>query len=550
MKRIKNKGIQVAAALLMAFGATHSVASESCSTKLFSVTIDSQLSIGDVIENLADTCGLTVVVKDEAARKRMNKKLYYVKLKNSTLKGFLNTILQDNDLHYTLRGNKLTISYLITRTFKIHYISGQRIGRSTANVTIANSQNSASSTGAIGGAGANGGMNGSGNATGSGQNSAKTGISIESNDEFQFWKTVENEIQRILIGAADGSTHYTRTGDTWTGPDGQVWEYNPLAPIVNPEAGMITVTGTERQINRVARYIHTLTKQIKQEVLIDVRIIAVQFDNSRTTGVDWSQIYGLQNFTVNTLKMAQKNVAAYSFDDILGAVGRVPAHTDTDEQFVQGSQPANGGMIHIAGKASVNEIIKFLSTQGDVKAISSPRVMTLNNQPALISVGRELFYKIQSATTASGGGGAVAAQGELVDSVFAGILLDITPEIDSNGMITLKINPSVSETVSPVSENNALRKLPPDLIRRQIASVVKVKDGEHAILGGLITSKTGFKSNKVPILGDIPLLEYAFKHEEKIETVEELVLIITPHIIKNSKSVSLKDLGYLKANEK
>jgi len=550
MKRIKNKGIQVAAAVLMAFGATHSIASESCSTKLFSVTIDSQLSIGDVIENLADTCGLTVVVKDEAARKRMNKKLYYVKLKNSTLKGFLNTILQDNDLHYTLHGNKLTISYLITRTFKIHYISGQRIGRSTANVTIANSQNSASSTGGIGGAGANGGMTGSSNTAGAGQNSAKTGISIESNDEFQFWKTVENEIQRILIGAADGSTHYTRTGDTWTGPDGQVWEYNPLAPIVNPEAGMITVTGTERQINRVARYIHTLTKQIKQEVLIDVRIIAVQFDNSRTTGVDWSQIYGLQNFTVNTLKMAQKNVAAYSFDDILGAVGRVPAHTDTDEQFVQGSQPSNGGMIHIAGKASVNEIIKFLSTQGDVKSISSPRVMTLNNQPALISVGRELFYKIKSATTASGGGGAVAAQGELVDSVFAGILLDITPEIDSNGMITLKINPSVSETVSPVSENNALRKLPPDLIRRQIASVVKVKDGEHAILGGLITSKTGFKSNKVPILGDIPLLEYAFKHEEKIETVEELVLIITPHIIKNSKSVSLKDLGYLKANEK
>ncbi len=550
MKRIKNKGIQVAAALLMAFGATHSVASESCSTKLFSVTIDSQLSIGDVIENLADTCGLTVVVKDEAARKRMNKKLYYVKLKNSTLKGFLNTILKDNDLHYTLRGNKLTISYLITRTFKIHYISGQRIGRSTANVTIANSQNSASSTGSIGGAGANGGMTGSSTGGSSGQNSAKTGISIESNDEFQFWKTVENEIQRILIGAADGSTHYTRTGDTWTGPDGQVWEYNPLAPIVNPEAGMITVTGTERQINRVARYIHTLTKQIKQEVLIDVRIIAVQFDNSRTTGVDWSQIYGLQNFTVNTLQMAQKNVAAYSFDDILGAVGRVPAHTDTDEQFIQGSQPANGGMIHIAGKASVNEIIKFLSTQGDVKSISSPRVMTLNNQPALISVGRELFYKIQSATTASGGGGAVAAQGELVDSVFAGILLDITPEIDANGMITLKINPSVSETVSPVSENNALRKLPPDLIRRQIASVVKVKDGEHAILGGLITSKTGFKSNKVPILGDIPLLEYAFKHEEKIETVEELVLIITPHIIKNSKSVSLKDLGYLKANEK
>jgi len=528
------KGAFIACALLVGLVSANA---SSCANKLFSVTIDSQLSIGDVIENLADTCGLTIVVKDEAARKRMNKKLYYVKLKNSTLKGFLNTVLKDNDLHYTLVGNKLSISYLITRTFRIHYISGQRIGKSTANVTIANSQNSAASTGAVGGgqAGANGQQQGSASLS-------KTGISIESNDEFQFWKTVESEIQRILIGAADSSTHYTRTGDTWTGPDGKVWEYNPLAPIVNPEAGMITVTGTEKQINRVARYIHALSRQIKQQVLIDVRILAVSFDNSRTTGVDWTQLYKLQNFTVSTLRMAQNNVDSYTFDAIQGGI--------TEAVFQDGAQPASAGVVNITGKAQVSEVVKFLATQGDVKTISSPRVMTLNNQPALISVGRELFYKIQSASTASGGGGAVAAQGELIDSVFAGILLDITPEIDERGMITLKINPSISETVNDIAINNTERNIPPDLVRRQIASVVKVRDGEHAILGGLITSRTGTEVNKVPLLGDIPLLEYAFKHEKKIETVEELVLIITPHIVKNGKSISLRDLGYRKANEK
>jgi general secretion pathway protein D len=534
MKKIHRLGRGIAI-IMMAFAALSStVSAKSCSTKLFSVTIDSKLSIGDVIENLADTCGLTVVVKDEAARKRMNKKLYYVKLKNSTLRGFLNTILKDNDLHYTLSGNKLAISYLVTRTFRIHYIAGQRIGRSTANVTIANSQNSASSTGSVGGSGGSS----SGN---SGATSSKTGISIVSNDEFQFWKTVETEIQRILIGASDGSMHYTRTGDTWTGPDGNVWEYNPLAPIVNPEAGMITVTGTDKQIARVAKYINALSRQIKQQVLIDVRILAVQFDNSRTSGVDWSQLYSFQNFTVNTLKMAQNNMKEWTFDAIQGI---------TDAKYAPDTEPKSAGLVQITGNAKVQDIIKFLGTQGDVKAISSPRVMTLNNQPAMISVGRELFYKIQSASTASGGGGAVAAQGELVDSVFAGILLDITPEIDERGMITLKINPSISETVDAISGDNSLRKIPPDLLRRQIASVVKVKNGEHAILGGLITSKTGYKVKKVPLLGDIPLLEYAFKREEKIETVEELVLIITPHIVKSSKSVSLKDLGYTKLNEK
>ena len=532
MKKIQKSGIAYVIAFLMLSGLVTNLSAATCSNKLFSVTIDSKLTVGDVIDNLADTCGLTVLVKDDAAKKRMNKKLYYVKLKNSTLKGFLNIILKENDLHYTLSGNILKISYLITRTFRVHYISGQRIGKSHANVTIANSSHSGVS---------NNGSSGLGGQQGGDSSMAKTGISIETNDEFRFWKTVETEVHRILIGAGDGSTHYAKTGEGWTGPDGQVWEYNPLAPIVNPEAGMITVTGTSRQINRVARYLHTVSKQIKQQVLIDVRILAVQFDDSTTTGVDWSQLYALQNFTINSLAMSQKNIASYTFDNLQGI---------TEAAFSQGSQPNGGKVVNITGNAKVSEVVKFLNTQGDVKAISSPRVMTMNNQPALISVGKELFYKIKSSSTASSGGGAVAAEGEIVDSVFAGILLDITPEIDANGMITLKINPSISDTVNNVESDGTTREIPPDLIRRQISSVVKIKDGQHAILGGLIISKTGVKLNKVPLLGDLPLLEYAFKHEEKINTIEELVFIITPHIIKNDKSVSLKDLGYSRVNEK
>ncbi|MDX1700398.1 MAG: pilus (MSHA type) biogenesis protein MshL [Melioribacteraceae bacterium] len=489
------------------------------------MTIDSKLSIGDVIDNLADTCGLSVIIKDDAAKLRMNKKLYYVKLKNSTLKGFLNTILKENDLNYVLNGNKLTISYLITRTFRIHYLSGQRVGKSTANVTIAGSEDS---TGTMGGGTDSTSM-------------SKTGIEIESTDEFQFWKTVEKEIQRILIGAADGSTHYVKSGETWTGPDGKVWEYNPLAPIINPEAGMVTVTGTDRQINRVSRYIHALTKQIKSQVLIDIRILNVTFDDSRTTGVDWSQLYSIQNMSINTLLMAQKNIQDFTFDTTDG-ITQYTASPDTS--------PRNAQLFSATGATDVTEVIKFLSTQGDVKTVSSPRVMTLNNQPALISVGQELFYKIKSASTASAGGGAVAAEGEMVDSVFAGILLDITPEIDDNGMVTLKINPSVSDTVDTVTAASGVRTIPPDLKRRQIASVIKVKDGQHAILGGLISSQTGFKDNHVPVLGDIPGLGSLFKRQEKINKVEELVFIITPHIVKNSKSVSLKDLGYSRINEK
>lgn len=503
-----------------------------CETRLFSVTADSSLTIGDMVDNLADTCGLSVIVKDEAAKLRMNKKLYYVKLKNATMRTFLNTVLKDNDLHYSIEGNKLTIAYLITKTFRVHYISGDRVGKSNAHVTIANSNNSASSGTST--------SSTSSTASTSGEPTSGTGMSIQTNDEFLFWNTVGKEIQRILVGAGDGSTHYTKTSDnSWVGPDGQIWEYNPVAPIVNPEAGMITVTGTPTQIEKVTQYVDTLTKQLKKQVLIDVRILSVNFDDSRTTGIDWSQIYNLQNVSVSTLATANKHIASGTYEIGTGIT-----------EFGFGDSNDQGSAIIATGSVSVTDIVKFLGTQGNVKSISSPRIMTLNNQPALISVGKELFYKIKSSTTSSSGGGSTAAEGEMIDSVFAGVLLDITPEIDDNGMITLKINPSISDTINSTTSGDGTRTMPPDLVRRQIASVIKVKDGEHAILGGLISSKEGIESSKVPILGDIPILSYAFNRKVNTKTTEELVLIITPHIIETPKDALMKDLGYSILNEK
>ncbi len=87
--------------------------------------------------------------------------------------------------------------------------------------------------------------------------------------------------------------------------------------------------------------------------------------------------------------------------------------------------------------------------------------------------------------------------------------------------------------------------MPPDLNRRQLSSVVTVKDGKRVILGGLINTKNTNESNKVPVLGDIPLISYMFKYEEMVKQTQELVIIIEPHIIhKNKPDISLSDLGY------
>lgn len=480
-----------------------------CSTQLFTTTLNSALTIGDVIENLADECELTLLVRDTEAKKKLSEKLYYVQLNNASLDEFLDTILVENDISYVLEDSKLRISYLNTKTFRLHYISGDRKGTSNAHVTIANSSDSASGSSSSTGGTSTGGDNGS-----------KTGVSIESSDDFTFWSSIKEEIHSLT----------NRPEDSYEAPE----------PIVNPEAGMITVTGTAKQLKRVSLYLGNLSKQLKNQVLIDVQILSVTFDDSFTTGVDWAQLYNFQNMAIASASMIQNDISS------LVSTGDSSGLTIGDITSASGTEPQSSGAIITRGSVQITDVVKFLKTQGDVKSISNPKILTLNNQPALISVGNELFYKIQSTSVMQGtNGSGTQESGETIDSVFAGILLDITPEISESGSITLKINPSISDTIDS-TDSSTVRTIPPDLSRKQISSVVTLQDGEHVILGGLISSKTGTQISKVPLLGDLPLLEYMFKREVKVNTVDELVLIITPHVIKEKSELSLEDLGYKK----
>jgi general secretion pathway protein D len=486
-----------------------------CETQMFTATLNSSLTYSDVIENIADECGLTIIVKDKEAKKRLQEHIYFVNLQNASLNEFLDIILTENNIAYELEGNRLKISYLKTKTFKLDYLSGDRVGKSNAHVTIANSISGSKSSSSGDKKGkSDGGANGS-----------KTGVSIESSDNFKFWSTITKELHSLI----------NRPEDNYRAPE----------PIVNAEAGMITVTGTPQQLKRVSRYIDDISKQLKNQVLIDVSILSVSFDDSSTTGVDWSQLYSMQNIAVSTFALAKKNLSSLDWNSEAGGGNSI-----TGGDLGEGGLP-NARAIVATGSVKMNDIIKFLKTQGDVKSISNPKVLTLNNQPALISVGNELFYKIQSQSVLQGSNGAgTSTSGEIIDSVFAGILLDITPEISEDGTITLKINPSISDTLDAVQrDNTGSRNIPPDLSRKQISSVVTMQDGQHVILGGLISSKTGTKVSKVPLLGDLPLLDAIFKREVRINNVEELVIVITPHIIVKERELSLEELGYRKLKD-
>ena len=487
-----------------------------CSYQLFSITSAKGITIEEFVEQLSNECDYSIVITDPEAAKIIKKNLQKTTLKNLTIEEVLDIVLTENNLTYTLKNNILKISYLITKTFQLDYLISKRISSGSTDITLSSQTAASGGLNAVsGGYGATGGgMNTSG-----GGNDTQTGIKINTEEEVKFWEELDKEFEQVLNRPED--------------------DYKADAPIINKNAGMVTVTATLKQLKRLERYIEELQKKMQKQVLIDVHMLLVTFNDAKTTGVDWSQLYALQNFKV-TGKYTDGTISA----DPISTTATAATTTTTDV--------ATGTGITIMADATLKEVIKFLDSQGDVHTVSNPKVLTLNNQPALITVGTEYFYKIQQSSNQQGTGGGVAAtvQNDIINSVFAGVLLDITPEISNDSTITLKINPSVSRTREDfVTDAVGGRTIPPDLDRRQLSSVVTVKDGTRVILGGLINKSKTNKENKVPLLGDIPGLGYLFKHTEEVEIVEELIIVIEPHIIdKANKKISLSDFGYTRIN--
>jgi len=479
-----------------------------CSYELFTISSTKDTKIIDFVDQLSDECEFSIIVSDPNANKLLENRLNKVHLKNLTINEVLDIVLKENNLNYSLENNILKISYLTTKVFSIDYILSQRKGTASTDITLSSSA-STSQSGVMGGQ-QSGSTQGSGNGNSQSSNSsADSGIKIESTDEVKFWEELDLEFQRILNRPHD--------------------DYKAETPIINKNAGLVTITANIKQMQRFEKYLKKVQKKVSLQVLIDVQLLVVTMSEGKTTGIDWKQLYALQNVTIEA---------------------NMGSGTKTDESGTS-YDPTN--YVTIQGGGSLKEVIKFLQTQGDVNSISNPKVLTLNNQPALITAGTEYFYKIQQSTQQQGTGGGVAAttQNDTVQSVFAGVLLDITPEISDNGLITLKINPSLSETRIDMSlTSSADRVMPPDLNRRQLSSVVTVKDGNRIILGGLINTRNIHEVNKVPILGDIPGLSYFFRYENKSKQVEELVIVIEPHIVQpNNDSLSLSDLGYEGLND-
>ncbi len=458
------------------------LASANCEKQLFSFQVkdtkESSITILDVLENITQECKITMLFEDNFVNEKLTKKLNYINVKDFSLIELLDLILSDRNFFYTLSENKkiLKISYLQTQSYFLDYVSFTKRS-STSSKTI-------NAGGSSGGMVSNGiSQSNSGGLIGGGSDST----TMNNTSDFQFWNEIKNEIDAILHRVEDTNQIKSQT-------------------FINQEAGIVTATGTKKQLERVEKYIQNMMQRLHKEILVEVKLIEVRYASSKSEGINWSKFELNLNGTSDAISSSKAGISTDGFQR--------PNYT-------------------IGYNFSIDGLIQFLATQGKVSVISNPKIMTLNNQPAIINVGTQVNYRYDngSSTTISNGS-TTTTPSYTSGSTFVGVTLDITPQVTSDDYIMLKINPSISE----ISENHidsvtGIPFLAPDIQVKQLSSIVKVKDGNKVLIGGLINKSETTEENSIPLLSSIPILGAMFKSHEKVQINSELIIVLTPHII-------------------
>jgi type II secretory pathway component GspD/PulD (secretin) len=299
----------------------------------------------------------------------------------------------------------------------------------------------------------------------------------------------------------------------------------------------LIVQATDKEQTDVAALIKKLDKPTRQ-VLIETRFIEISSNPSTTKGVDWTGTLQNQNvaFGNNSLPTIPGNPAIPSTtvggittpgipatQGIIGGVLGSPAvlGTTTGPFF----SPATGFL----NADGVKAVVSFLNQSSDAQVVSTPRIVTLDNETANIAVTRAFpIFATTAGTQGSPGGSSVTYSN-------VGIVLQVTPHISANDYIWMKVLPSVSSFFDTVTKTvGGFVNQADEFDSRSIDTQVLIPNANTLVMGGMVKDSPNAKYTKVPLLGDIPVLGWAFRSEVKTMDKQNLLIFITPTIIKDT----------------
>jgi len=364
---------------------------------------------------------------------------------------------------------------------------------------------------------------------------------------------------------------------------------------IDKPVGIITVTAPRTIINKVDDYIEELTKVLYKQVSIEAKIIEVQLADNSTLGINWNLLLNNLSFGAtlgldksygsnrNINKKFENHVNnKYTRDTVLNTddvryegknkdgidwewnrgdinkkgrpdgelsgqqkvfdsltstnqLNELDGLATTATILTAGASNAASGLLSLAS-FKFSDFLHALSEQGQTTILANPKLSVMNGQPALITVGRNVTYidSIESKISYENGN-RTADYTVNTERVLSGVGLSLTPIIRDDGTIIMNLVPVTSVLEEPieyrtVGEDGQVGL--PIIDVREMSSMVKIKDGEMLVIGGLISSVEAKEGNNLfPGLADVPVLKYLTGYETKVMKKRELIILLRPRIL-------------------
>lgn len=264
--------------------------------------------------------------------------------------------------------------------------------------------------------------------------------------------------------------------------------YGKITPLL--ERNLIVVEDQPAFVDRIETLLEQVDVQPRQ-ILIEAKILEVRLDRNEAFGVDWSKIVGGSNrsYSVGTKGLADRTASGLFFSVV---------------------------------SDNLNIYLSALASKGRVHTLATPKLLALENQQAVTSIGDQTGYKVTTTIN--------QVTTESIQFLESGVILRVTPSIDERGRILMKIHPEVSTA----SVNNSI----PSKNSTQVNTTLIAEDGQSIFIGGLIRNSANYKRSGIPVLGELPVLGAAFSHWEDAGTSTETVVVITPRIVREPEVVA------------
>jgi len=267
----------------------------------------------------------------------------------------------------------------------------------------------------------------------------------------------------------------------------------------------LIITDVANNLELIGGVIETLDRPTPQ-VLIESKIVETNLSDTDKLGIEWTAMATVSGSTrPHVWPFTTSSSNKYLPDDI----------PSTEDGFSYGTLNFH----------QTSAVLEALKTRTDTNILSNPRIVTLNNQKATIDVGIEYPFPKKFFNEETG-------SWQLSDWEYKkiGIILDVTPSVNNSGIVTLELNPKVTEILELVQDAESGSEAP-KLSNEEAKTRVMIKDGDTLVIAGLIKDKIIDTKRKLPFLGDIPILGYLFRKNEKTVTKTDLLIFVTPHIV-------------------